>query len=282
MILQPHTAQQALPRFLILRFAPGAAGNMISSLLQCSPEITHWDPDCQSKKPQVNWLEYFQRVFPDDMKKWVYHEPVSKLSWGTREIFSAKYPRGDDLGTDEFLDREAASCNKFYHENKRAGRYLPIFWHKPNMASYFVNSKCVIISLDRASLRWFDHAVYHKHHNILSHDPHQITVQLLENRPEAVLPQFRDTVDFEKCWRTFRHFVRERILENPFRQLYCNVDLIPPWSIPTVRIDLSDLLNKTRIVKCYQYLCEELEITPVLDANTICTLHCHWRNQHAI
>lgn len=255
---------------------------MLISLLQCSPEIAHWDPKCQAQKPQVNWLEYFQEVFPVEVHRWVYHEPISRLAWGTREIFSAKYPRGDDLTAEEFLDLEENVCNKWYHANKNAGRYLPIFWHKKNMPKYFANSKSVIIRLDRKSLRWYDHAVYHKHHQVIHRDATKITVRLLENRPEVVLPQFRKAVDFERSWPTFREFVRERILDNAFRHLYCNINSIPPWPIPTTSVDLSDLLDRDRIVKCYHFLCEQLAVTPVLNDSKIHSLHSHWRNLHAI
>lgn len=271
-----------LPRFLIFRFAPGAAGNMISSLLQCSPEVAHWNAGCQDRKPAVDWLDYFQQVFPKDMSIWLYHEPIGQLQWGTREIFSAKYPRGDDLDIQQFLRLEHNVCTQYYHANKQAGRYLPVFWHKPNMPQYFAKSRSVVIKIDSASLRWYDHAVYYKHHRVLRHDDRGILVRLLENRPEVVPEQFKNLTKFEQYWPSFRAFVRERILDNPFRNQYRNADLIPNWSIPSVMIELTDLLNSARIDRCYRNLCQALDITPVLNNAELRDMHSYWRNLHAI
>ena len=79
-----------LPKFLIFRFAPGAAGNFVSSMLQCSPEVAHMSSEEQSNKPNNNWIQYFKKVFHDDLANWTYKEPSSVYNWGTKNIFSQK------------------------------------------------------------------------------------------------------------------------------------------------------------------------------------------------
>lgn len=270
-----------LPRFLIVRFPPGGAGNMLISLLQASPEVAHWDPQQEDQKPNNNWLEYFSRVFQPNMEQWLYREPVGQLSWGTRKIFSAKYPRGNDLSVADFLAQEQQHCNDYYHAQKNAGKYLPIFWHKSIMPEYFRQSLCAIIQLDQASLRWFDRAVYHKHYKIVRKDCDQLLIQNLENRPEIVPKQFGGQVIFEQSWPSLRAFVIDKIYNNPYRALYQQPDQIAQWSIPSIKINLSQLLSTDLIYSCYLSLCDHFNITAVLSSSLVQQLHQYWRRLHA-
>lgn len=269
-----------LPKYLIIRFAPGAAGNMLSSLLQCSPEVAHWDESQQKIKPKNQWLNYFQQVFPTDIDKWLYHEPIGRLKWGTRDIFSAKYPRGNELSVTEFLKLEQIHCNKYYHQQKSIGNYLPVFWHKECLPAYFENSFAILIRIDSGSLRWFDHAVYHKHHKIVQANRDGVLVQLLENRPDIVIKQFKYNAEFEKRWPTFRNFVRERISKNPFRSQYQHPESMPRWHIPDLMVNLSELLCKDKILNVYSKTCDFLKITPVLSESELTLLHGYWIDLH--
>lgn len=270
-----------LPKYLVIRFAPGAAGNMLSSLLQCSPEVAHWDQSQQETKPKNQWLDYFQQVFPTEIDKWMYHEPIGRLQWGTRNIFSAKYPRGNDLSVTEFLKLEQIHCNVYYHQQKSMRKYLPVFWHKPNLPSYFENSRAILIRLDSSSRRWFDHAVYHKHHKIVRAGKDGVSIQLLENRPDIVIKQFKHNAEFEKTWPTFRSFVQERIVDNPFRSQYQHPESMPEWPIPNLMVDLSELLCKQKILSVYRRACDFLKITPILSADELKLLHGYWIDLHS-
>jgi hypothetical protein len=269
-----------MTKFLILRFAPGAAGNLVSSILQCSPEVAHWDPTQELQKSNNNWLDYFKKIFPTDISQWIYHEPIGQLNWGTREIFSAKYERGNNLTQTEFENLEIIHCTKYYHEQKKLDRYLPIFWHKEHMPSYFANSRAITVHLDSKSLRWFDHAVYKKHYRIIKNTSDCITVQRLENRPEIVIKQFQGQVEFESQWPSFRSFVKECILENPFRLQYSQTERMPLWPIPCQTISLSNILTTSTFYACYLNLCQFLEITPVLSIQSLSEIHSYWRQIH--
>lgn len=269
-----------LPKFLIIRFAPGAAGNLLASILQCSPEIAHWNVVQQSQKPNNNWIDYFQQIFPAELGRWLYHEPIGQLNWGTRKIFSAKYPRGNNLSIDNFLKQEQIHCNDYYHQQKNSNQYLPIFWHKQHMPEYFSNSKSITIQLDKESVRWFDRAVYHKHYSVKKTDAPLVKVKLLENRTEIVLPEFKDSVDFEKTYNSFRQFVEKHIHSNPFKKQFLEENLVSSWSIPNKTINLSTILESNKFVICYYDLCEFLNITPVLPPHEVYQLQDYWRRLH--
>jgi hypothetical protein len=269
-----------IAKFLIIRFPPGAAGNMLASILQCSPEVAHWNQLQQNLKPNNDWTDYFQKVFTSEISQWLYHEPIGQLRWGTREIFSAKHPRGDNLSIDEFLHQEQVYCNEYYHEQKKAGRYLPIFWHKETMPIFFQNSRSLIIKLDQPSLRWFDHAVFFKHYKIVENNSEGVRVRLLENRPEIVPSTFLSQNQFEQRWPSFRSFVREKIWKNPHRKQYQHTKSNTNWPIPSLTINLSCLLDQKLFGQEYFKICNFLEITPSLCENKINELHTYWRNLH--
>lgn len=270
-----------VPKFLILRFAPGAAGNMLAGFLQCSPEVAHWDPTQQLQKPNNSWAHYFQQVFTSDLSRWVYNEPSAQLQWGTRKIFSAKYPRGNDISLKTFLELEQSQCTLYYHQQKKSNRYLPIFWHKQIMPEYFQNSRSLIIKIDNSSLRWFDHAVFYKHYNIISTCRNRVRVELLENRPEIVPDQFRTQVDFMKEWPSFREFVREKIYQNPYRAQYRLPESMTSWNIPTMTVSLSALLDNKQIYQEYCNICHFFQITQSLCEKELTSLHAYWKNLHA-
>lgn len=267
---------------MILRFAPGAAGNMLASILQCSPEVAHWSADQQCQKPNNAWTDYFRQVFTPDINRWVYYEPCGQLQWGTRKIFSAKYPRGNKISLEDFLELEQSQCNSYYHQQKQANRYLPIFWHKEIMPEYFKNSRSLIIQLDDASLRWFDRAVYHKHYKIIStRDDNKVRVQLLENRPEIVPDKFQTQVDFEKEWPSFRKFIQEKIYQNPYRAQYRLPHVMSSWNIPSMTVPLSALLDHEQIYHQYCGICDFFDISVCLSKKECESLHAYWRGLHA-
>ena len=270
-----------LPKFLIIRFAPGAGGNFLSSILQCSQSVAHWSESQELQKPYNNWLAYFTSVFPQKLDEWIYKEPISQLNWGTRKIFSQKYQRGNNLTVDEFLQQEVTYCNEYYHYQKQKKVWLPIFWHKNHMPEYFKNSKTVTIHLDQRSIRWYDHCVYYKHHHVFKQDQYGIHVKLLENRPEFVLQEFKNSVEYEKIYPTVKSFVTERITNNEFRNIFKNVNNIESWSIPNINITLTDVLVVDTFYKVYQSLCDQFDINDPLSLDTITLLHQYWRKLHA-
>jgi hypothetical protein len=270
-----------LPKFLVIRFAPGAAGNMLTSMIQCSPEVAHWDEQQESIKPNNNWLAYFESCFPREINKWLYYEPIGQLNWGTRNIFSAKYPRGNNFTVDEFLEQEKIYCNQYYHQQKNQKKYLPVFWHKEIMPEYFINSKSICIELDQPALRWYNHAVYKKHYRIinLSRDK-RCTVEILQNRPQIVLPQYRGQVEYTKTFDSFRQFVNQCIVQNPFQMMFRQANQLPAWPIDNLQLTLSTLLDTEKFLKKYFEICEFLEITPVLTKSVFSQMHNYWKNLH--
>jgi len=267
-----------LPKFLVVRFAPGAGANFLSSLLQCSNGVGHLDENREHKKHQQDWLGYFRDVFVSKLNQWVYHEPLSLQSFGTRNIFSASYPRGNDLTLHQFQELEQQFCSDYYWRLREQDRFITVFWHKAHVPIFFARASYINILLDPASLRWFDRAHYHKHFELTRHDQ-GLRVKNLEHRPSAAPTTWQGQNEFITEWPSLRAFVREKIHGNPWRARYLDPAYLPLDSQPQHTLYLSDILQFDRLWPHYRALCEFLQIEPC-SARLIHDLHQHWISCH--
>ena len=266
-----------LPKFLIFRFAPGAAGNFVSSMLQCSPEVAHMSSKEQSNKPNNNWIQYFKTVFHNDLANWTHKEPSSVYNWGTKNIFSQKFDRGDDLTVGKFLKLEEEYCTEYYHRAKDTGLFIPIFWHKNHMPKYFANSITVTIDIDnKFAQRWFHRARYNKHYNVRA-NKHGIEVDIMENRPNYQVEGFDNPI--WKQYSNLYNFVRQEIIKDTVRQNFIGLQNVQAWHIPNITINLSDILSNAFIDQ-YHRICSFYKLTPLKDTITVMQLQEHWINCH--
>lgn len=270
-----------LPKFLIARFAPGSAGNFISTLLQYSYSVAHWNTSEEHSKPDTDPLNYFQKAFTPNMQEWLLNEPLSDIEWGLNEIFSQKHPRGNNLTIKQFLENEKKYCSNDYKELKQKRKYLPIFWHKQFFPEFFANSKSFIIHIDKKSENWFKRAKLKKHFSVKV-DPttKNYKVLFLENSIKKIPLEFKNQVVIDKTYSSFHTFAKENIINDPFYQTFSHIDEIQPWTIDCMTIKLSEILDCNKIIFLYNSLCENLEIDRQLSDSMIISLHSHWKNCH--
>jgi len=273
---------QQLPKFLVIRFAPGGAGNFLASLLQCSHGIGHWVEELEHSKPTVDWLTYFKNVFVPDLSQWLVNEPVGKQDLGTREIFSAMYNRGNNFTIDEFAEQEQQHCSNFYFELKNKQDYIPIFWHKNYFPAYFANATFINIMLDQASIRWFDRSYYKKHYAIdqLNLDG-SLVVRYERHRPSIVPKTFSGQNQYKNYHPSFINFARTEIFGNIWRKRYVGQDYLANSTNgqPNFTLALSDLLNLDQLTPTYFALCNFLNIDP-MPGTQLTELFLHWRQCH--
>ena len=266
-----------LPKFLIFRFAPGAAGNFVSSILQCSPEVAHMSPGREHSKPNVDWISYFKSVFNNDLANWTHNEPSSIYNWGTKNIFSQKFDRGNKLTTQEFLNLEKIHCTGHYRYAKSQQLYIPIFWHKNYMPKYFANSVSVTIDINnKFAQRWFHRARYCKHYNV-SKQNGKIVTKIMENRPDYQVGGFDNPTT--KQFNSLRQFVQNEIIDDPFRTNFLNCQNVQRWNIPNIDINLSSILTD-KFINDYHRICGFYNLTPIRDTIVAMELHQHWLGCH--
>lgn len=270
-----------LPKFLIARFAPGSAGNFISSLLQYSNSVAHWNENEEYSKPNTNPLNYFNKKFTPNMSEWVMNEPLSDIKWGLNRIFSQRHPRGNDLTAKQFLQKEAQYCRNNYKCLKQKKKYFPIFWHKQFFPEFFTNSKSFVIHIDKKSERWFKRAKLKKHFSVnFDSKNKQYKVKFLANPVKKIPLEFRNEVITESTYSNFHTFAKENIINDPFYLQFSHIRKIYSWPIDCMTITLSEILDHDKINDLYISLCESLEIDRPLKKSTILSLHRQWKGCH--
>lgn len=273
----------AFPRFLVIRFAPGSGGNFLSSLLQCSDTVGHWNQSLELAKPNSNWIAWFESCFDKNLNSWLDNEPVANHMLGTREIFSAWYERGNELSPDEFFELEKKFCTPYYFHLKNTSALVPIFWHKNYFPCYFENSVFVDIMLDRPSLSWFDRSWYYKHHEV-NFDPESKQYYVLRRRHRlSIQPatgNFKNK--HEAVYDNFKSLVRHEVYNNPWRAKYLNKNFLDASSNnrPRYILKLSDLLECDQCYQQYIHICNFLKIN-MLNHALFSQLFSIWRNRHA-
>jgi len=271
-----------LPKFLVIRFAPGSAGNFLTSLLQCSDGIGHWDKHLERNKSDTDWLKYFQQVYVSDLSQWLKYEPLNRQNLGVREIFSAIYERGNYLSIDQFAEQEKKHCSDFYFDLKNQQKYIPVFWQKNYFPEYFANATFVNIMLDRSSLRWFDRSFYKKHFSIekLNNDG-SLIIKYERHRPSIVPRTFTGTNIYKNYHPGFINFARQEIFGNIWRSRYLSSEYLHNSTSdrPQYTLYLSDLLNLSMLEPKYLDLCKFLDIAP-MPIPQLHQLFQHWRQCH--
>lgn len=269
-----------LPRFLVIRFAPGAGGNFLVSLLQCSHGVGHWNADLERRKPNVDWELWFEQSFSKNLSSWLWSEPIALNQLDTRNVFSAWYDRGNELTVKQFLQLEKEQCSAFYHELKNQNKLIPIFWHKDVFPSFFQNACFVNIMLDSNSIGWYDRSWYYKHHSVEYKDGHY---NVYRNRHRKdIQPKNANYKNFDSVtYDTFFEFARQEIYNNPWRGRYLNPSFLDQSSgnRPQYTLHLSDLLEFDALFEQYTKICKWLEID-ILDRGLIEKLFCIWRGRH--
>jgi hypothetical protein len=267
------------PKFLVMRFPFGAAGNFVASCLQCSTGVGHWSPEIEAAKPDVDWLSYFKDVFTPDYDNWITNEPSVRYSLGVNEIYSSFYERGNYLKDIEFTNAELA-CNQHYFNLKKADKYIPVFWMKAFFPAYYERSVFVDIFLDDASLRWYDRAYYRKHFKVKYADQKYIVLNK-HHIPGAAPKSFSGSNQYITHFDTFRAFVNKSIIGNTCKSLFQSADVFDNCSGNRLRhkMFLSDVLNHDNFISQYEKICDLIEVATI-SRTEISSLHKHWLGCH--
>lgn len=267
------------PKFLVIRFPVGGAGNFVASCLQCSMGVGHWNSVLEHEKPNVDWLDYFKKVFQPEYETWFEREPSIKYTLGVKEIYSAYYPRGNDLSDAEFFEAEK-KCSEHYHDLRSKDNYIPVFWMKAFFPRYYNNATFIDLMLDEPCLRWYDRSHYRKHYK-LEWDKGRLKVYNNRHMPGTTPKSFTGTNQFVTYHDTFFGFARKEIYDNPHRRLFRKKDLFDDCSGKRPRhvMTLSDVLDSERFLNNYKQICDMIEVDPISDKELV-SLHKHWIGCH--
>ena len=96
-----------MKNLIITRFAHGAAGKFLSTVLQTSELVDHWSLVVKHQKSVNKYVKettlvYCDRVFPSDHSLHMLNEPLVPYC---TDLYSSTFDRGHDVTADQYWNR---------------------------------------------------------------------------------------------------------------------------------------------------------------------------------
>lgn len=150
-----------MSNLIVTRFTHGAAGKFLSTVLQTSNLIDHWNntvqeqKECQELSKSVT-LEYVRRSFPIDHSMHMVNEPM--VPYNT-SLYSTGYPRGNDISYKEYCSQVDARMDLCKSKKLLAN----IVFHKPNIPLFCKGARTVtIMTTTKQEQSWVHNALWSK------------------------------------------------------------------------------------------------------------------------
>lgn len=260
-------------RFLLIRYAEGAGGSFLASVLAASPSAWHWDKHVQNNKTEEACLDYIKSRFLPDYHSWIQRDPKPQNDYNLHFI-STKYPRGDDLTIDQFNNCCLADASAHFHAGVRSDLELILPWHKISTPAFFHGAKSITIRLDHKSMRWYHRSLWNKKFGIKDGLIHIKADDPAFNPSRA--EYFRRYNNPYLIDESFVSFARRNIINNDQKMRF----LDPPIKRDDSIIDLSELLETKSFVSAIQRACQSLSVIPPSDS-FLEQSYKYWMSCHA-
>ena len=129
-------------RWIILQYRPGSGGKMLMLCLMTIDKIAHWDPDVENGL--IDHCDSLLKYWNDNsMSTWLKTEPL--VHWHS-EFYSRTFPRGDNIGLEEYNTLMNAIKNDYFKLCWGKGKVILDFLHKSQVPSWHQGS--TILRLD--------------------------------------------------------------------------------------------------------------------------------------
>lgn len=245
-------------RWLIVRFAPGSGGKMLSALLQAAPNVASWN---STGKPFESW---FKDCYPGVFDKWLDLEP--KCSWNINQVISSTYPRGDDLSEQDFYEQLKEKCHLDFWKSVEDRKLIPLLWHKPHFPQFFRNKKVIDLVIDEDSDAQF---VEMKMKKMFSFEniPQGVKVTYQEHRPNYRIGNFENA--YHRIFSTIEEFKQTEIISNSWQKDMRSTET-------DVSLELKKLLAEDFIQSTFLPISNKLELF-FTDLGMLTRCHLHWR-----
>lgn len=237
-------------KFLLIRFAPGAAGKMLIACLGTHPEIASWN-----NTPSTN-LEWVKKCYPGDFDSWLDTEPQNP--WGLQKYVSAEYERGDKL---EHLEIDFPD------------KWIPIIWHKNYLPAFIKQHHAINIIIDQTSVRWYHKSRWKKQFSVERlDDVYQITQH--QHRPNYVVGNFNNQHIVHST--NLYSFIKDNVINYSLKKRFLKAEEQMPGST----ILLSDLLCEDGIKNSLGKISLDMGLT-TNDWSEAIAIWKYWRSKHA-
>ena len=172
---QPHCP------FIIVRYAAGSAGRFISTLIQCSSDVAHWNPDLNNSSTNItSYKSYLDYSFPADPEQHLRVEPDIPY---TSDFYSGTYDRGADITLEQYVRYQK---DNYFLTNIAEKQYANLILHKSKVPVFMQRSPIIKVILDTPDaiefakkMRWLKHYKVINDHavNRLPADPNKCNLK---------------------------------------------------------------------------------------------------------
>lgn len=258
---------------LIVRYAQGAAGKFLMSLLMGSADVAHYDQKIEANKNTNTLMEYIKRSFKD-LDNWLTNEPNPIPVWNLYWI-SAKMPRGEDQTYTEWLTKAQEEASAYFWDSVKQNKVILLQINKSTLPLAYQDCKSVAIVSDPKGLKFNRKAVWYKHYAVVDDKIH-----IKNNDPKytgggatmsKIITQFNNPIFSEQ---SVLSYYRNNIWSNETLKYFSD-----PTNFRCPKINLSSILDNEKIYDAVVKLCNDIDITPP-DKDYVNQAHQHWINLH--
>lgn len=153
------------PKLLITQFTHGSGGKFLSSVLQTSTSVDHWNNIIEQYKKHNIFhslnVSYVRRSFPTNPAEHVQKEPMCPYN---TDLFSSTYDRGSDVASKELLDHAVAVNDRFFINAYSREKYINLIMHRSSLPAFCSDAKIVIVTTETAQeIKWLHSTLWNKH-----------------------------------------------------------------------------------------------------------------------
>ena len=244
---------------LITRFPPGAAGKFVSTVLQTSYYVDHWNSIVQQQKNineyvEETTLEYCNRSFPADLRYHIQCEPMVPYS---TELYSTTFARGNDVTADQYWaqkDPRIQNCVK----NELI---LNLIFNKSKLPSFCKNSKVITILVTTKEeqecldqLRWNKHFI--ETQDEIIHTPWSIEYCSLYAIPKLL--KYRPQWSFNKNQKD--KIYNDMVVNNETKLPYTDKNFFRNEPYQNIFLNLKDIFDEKVFISKMEEIFTELNL----------------------
>lgn len=257
----------------LVRYAEGAGGKFLMSLLMGSPDVAHYDSTVEENKTHQTLMNYIYKSF-SSLDSWLANEPNHIPVWNLHWI-SAKMPRGEDQSYSEWLVQAQDEATDYFWQCVEQNKMILLQVNKPTIPLAYQDFKSFSIVSDSAGLKFNRKATWYKHFGVVdgmihikANDP---TLHGGGKAINKIIAQFDNPVYVNE---SVLQFYRKNIWHNERLRYFSQQQNFHGTTIP-----LSSIINSDTIQDAVEKLSKQLEILPP-DQNYVAEAHNYWIKLH--
>ena len=246
-------------KFIIVRFAPGASGKFLSTLLQLSAAVNPWSEPLHSDQ-NIAW---FIEKFTPDFSNWLKYEPEIPYQTG---FVSTRFERGDDIDLDHAL--ELLKDDALFQQHWSNDQKICLISNKSSVPAWIINN-CYFVNVIVDSgfgRHWIDRCRLHK--QFLQQSPDTWIIK--QDHPDfcssaraQLARQFSNPGFFRG---TKNEFLKKYIVQDYITNMFTDQNLIVEHASnhnqAEMFVNLSNIVRPSQTVSTLDRICKQLGIEP--------------------